>query len=133
MPGPSPHVGTTLRHLAPPCHEIVAAANAMLQDANARETMRHMHVEGYPLVKMVEDLGLEDDMTPRIRHILETLPPHVIEDIRRAMLAMLGGATFEIPLDCGVSDADLDQGAPIEVEVVRQDRRPTIRVRLAAS
>jgi len=132
MPGSLPYFGTSLRSSLP-SNDLVAAANAKLQDPNARETIRHMHAEGYPLVKMIDDLGLEDDLTPRIREILDSLPPHVIEDIRRATLAMLDTADFEVPLDCAVSDADLDAGTLVEIEVVRLDRRPTIRVRPRAT
>ncbi len=88
-----------------------------------------MHAEGYPLVKMVDALGLEDDMSAQIRKILEDLSPEVVADIREAILVMLDGTEYEIPLDCTVTDAELDHGDPVHVEVEPEEGRPTIHVR----
>ena len=88
-----------------------------------------MHAEGYPLVKMVEALGLEDDMTARIREILNGLAPDVVEGIRQATLEMLDSTEYMMPLDCTVTDSELDQGVPVEVEVLPEDGVDTIHVR----
>jgi hypothetical protein len=112
-----------------PGNVLVVAANAGLADPNFRASVRQMHAEGYPLVKMVEALGLEDDMTKRIRQILENLPKNVVEGIRRATLDMLDSGVYEIPLDCTVTDGELESGVPVDVEVEREQGRPTIHVR----
>jgi hypothetical protein len=105
------------------------AANAALADPNFRTSVRQMHAEKYPLVKMVDALGLEEDMTARIRAILEDLSPEVVEDIRRATLDMLDTSVYEMPLDCTVTDAELEAGVPVHVEVEPEQGRPTIHVR----
>ena len=49
-----------------------------------------MHTEGpKSAIQMVEALGLDDEMSDRIRRILEALPPDVVAEIRAAALAML--------------------------------------------
>lgn len=72
-----------------PSCALVIAVNAQLGDKHFRASIRHMHNQGYPLVKMVEDLGLDDDMSPALRSILENLSPEVVDGIRRATLDML--------------------------------------------
>ena len=108
------------------------ASNAALADPDFRASVRQMHAEGYPLVKMVDALGLEDDMTPQVRKILEDLPPHVVANIRKAVLAMLDSTEYEIPLNCTVTDAELETGHPVHVEVEPEQGRPTIHVRPAS-
>jgi len=88
-----------------------------------------MHEEGRSLVQMVEDLGLEEDMTARIQQILEGLPPEVVQSIRQATLQMLDGTEYEMPLDCMVSNDELESGVPVDVDVLPEDGRPTIRIR----
>ena len=112
-----------------PSNSLVMAANAALQDPNFRASVRQMHAERYPLVKMVEALGLEDDMTPQIKKILEELPDHVVHGIRRATLQMFDSSIFSMPLDCMVTDAELAAGSPVEVEVLSEQHQPTIHVR----
>jgi hypothetical protein len=112
-----------------PSNPLVMAANTALADPNFRAAVRQMHDEGYPLVKMVDALGLEDDMTVRIRTILEELPPRVVEGIRHATLDMLAGTTYMMPIDCTVTDAELESGVPIHVEVEPEEGHPTIHVR----
>jgi hypothetical protein len=112
-----------------PGDSFVSAVNAALADPDVRASIRQMHAQGYPLVKMVEDLGLEDDMTLRIRQILEDLPPDVVAGIRQATLQMLDGTEYEMPLSCMVSDHELESGVPIEVEVETTQDRPTILIR----
>jgi len=58
-----------------PNNVLLMAANAALADPNFRESVRQMHAGGYPLVQMVEALGLDDEMSDRIRQILDELPP----------------------------------------------------------
>lgn len=112
-----------------PSNPLVMATNKSLADKNFRDSVRQMHAENYPLVAMVDALGLEDDMTARIREILENLPEDVVEGIRKATLEMLDSADYVMPLDCTVTDAELEKGVPVDVEVVPEDGRPTIHVR----
>src|SRR6185369_13233377 len=96
-----------------PSNPLVMAANKGLASPDFRESVRQMHAEGYPLVKMVEALGLEEDMTKRIREILDQLPADVVEGIRKATLEMLDSTEYEMPLDCTVTDAELEAGIPV--------------------
>ena len=108
---------------------LVRATNEALADKDFRDCVRAMHANGYPLLAMVDALGLEDDMTARIRQIVEELPPDVVTAIRAATIAMLDSNDFEMPLVCTVTDAQLDHGVPIEVNVVADQGRQTIHVR----
>ncbi len=112
-----------------PTNALVMATNRGLASEDFRASVRQMHAEGYPLVKMVEALGLEDDMTARIREILNGLAPDVVEGIRQATLEMLDSTEYMMPLDCTVTDSELDQGVPVEVEVLPEDGVDTIHVR----
>lgn len=107
---------------------LVSAINAALADPNVRASIRQMHAQGYPLVKMVQDLGLEDEMTPRIRQILEELSPIVVEDIRQATVEMLDGTHYQMPLNCMIASQGLESGTPVEVNVAPVDGRQTICV-----
>jgi hypothetical protein len=67
----------------------VIAVNSQLGDKDFRDSIRQMHHQGYPLVKMVEALGLDDDMSPASRQTLEHLSPEVVDRIRAATLELL--------------------------------------------
>jgi len=112
-----------------PSDPLVVAANAGLGNPDFRKSVRKMHAENYPLVKMVDALGLEDDMTDQIKKILEALPEDVVDGIRRATLAMLDSGDYEMPLNCTVTDAELASGTPVDVKVEPLGGRPTIHVR----
>jgi hypothetical protein len=113
-----------------PGDTIVQAANRSFQDdANFRERVRRMHEAGYPLVKMVQDLGLDGAMSDEVRQVIESLPPSVVEGIRQATLAMLDAGTNELPLDCAVEARDLPDGVAVNVAVLSEHNVPTIVVR----
>jgi hypothetical protein len=112
-----------------PINALVMATNEALADKNFRDSVREMHAKRYPLVAMIDALGLEDDLTAGIRKVLEELPDDVVAEIRAATIAMLDSCEYEMPIDCTVGDAQLAHGVPIDIEVVRQDGKPTIRVR----
>jgi hypothetical protein len=112
-----------------PSNALVMAANKSLASKDFRDSVRQMHAEGYPLVKMVEALGLEEDMSARIRQILDELPDEVVNEIRQATLAMLDSGDYVMPLDCNVTDAELQSGIPVDVEVLPEAGKETIHVR----
>jgi hypothetical protein len=70
----------------------VSAVNSQLGDKHFRASVRHMHQQGYPLVKMVEALGLDDDLSPELRTAIGNLSPEVVDDIRNTTLQMLDRA-----------------------------------------
>jgi hypothetical protein len=97
-----------------PNNVLLMAANAALADPNFRESVRQMHAGGYPLVQMVEALGLDDEMSARIREILDELPADVVAGIRAATLDMLDGRNFVMPVICTVPDSELGQPVAFE-------------------
>lgn len=113
----------------PPGDALVVAANAALADPNVRKSVRQMHADGYALVQMVEALGLDDEMSDRIRQIVDELPQSAVDGIREATVAMLETSQFALPLDCSVTEAQIASGAPVEVDVSQESGTPTIRVR----
>ena len=54
-----------------------------------RDRIRELHANQTPLVDMVVELGLEGQMTPEIRAIVERLPEKVVAAIRQATIDML--------------------------------------------
>jgi hypothetical protein len=114
-----------------PNEVLLIAANAALADPAFRDGVRQMHLEGRPLVDMVEALGLDGDMSARIRQILEGLPPDAVAGIRAATLAMLDSTNHVMPVICTVPEADL--GLPVAVEVSPEQGTPTIHVRPATA
>jgi hypothetical protein len=113
----------------PPGLELVQAANAALADPTVRDAVREMHEAGAPLVQMVEALGLDDDMTTRVRVIVAELSPPVVAGIRQATVAMLDAGGGNLPIDCTVTVAQLDDGIPVTVDVQPEAGVQTIRVR----
>jgi hypothetical protein len=119
-----------------PSDPLVTAANKALNNPDVRASIRQMHAQGYPLIKMVEDLGLEDDMTVQLRQIILDLPADVVEGIRQATLQMLDEVdktsdtdkTYSMPLECLVTERVIKSGDSVDVEVKSVDGRPTIRV-----
>jgi hypothetical protein len=127
MTGSQPDDGAP--QLFDPSFGLVQAANAALQDPKLVASIRQMHAEGYPLVKMVEALALDDEMDDQLRAVIEKIPPDVVTGIREATLEMLDRGGHDLPLDCNVTPGEVDQGVPVEVEVVDEDNVRTIRAR----
>ena len=115
--------------VSPGEEELLIAANAALADPNFRASVRQMHAEGYPLVQMVGALGLDDDMSDRVRRILESMTDEEVAGIRAAVLAMLDGKDYTMPVVCTVAASDLDK--PVSVQVSPDKGTPTIHVRSA--
>jgi len=118
-----------------PSDPLVDAANNALKNPDVRASIRQMHKQGYPLIKMVEDLGLEDDMSAQLRQIILDLPDDVVAEIRQATLEMLDEADkaagiYAMPLECLVNEAQIESGTPVNVEVKSVDGRQTIRVQI---
>ena len=113
---------------------IVIAANAQYSDPALRDSLRQMINERYPLLKMVEAMGLDDDLTDPIRKILAELTPDLADGIRNAVLKMLDdaeGNDYALPLDCTVTSEELNEGIAVEVEVLPEQGVETIHVRPA--
>jgi hypothetical protein len=118
-----------------PGEALVLAANKALQNADVRASIRDMHAQKYPLIRMVEALGLEDDLTKEIRKALEDLPPNVVEGIRQATLQMLDDPSeqYTMPLDCDVSNDQLGSGISAHLETDPVNGRLTIAINSRAS
>ena len=113
-----------------PGDPMVRAANILLEDPSVREQVREMHASGRPLLQMVDDLGLDEDMDPGIRKVLENLSPEVVEGIRQATLEMFDRADgYAMPLDCTVESDDLTSARGIHVTVKEEHGTKTIHVR----
>jgi hypothetical protein len=117
--------------MIPGQEELLIAANAALADPNFRASVRQMHAEGYPLVQMVGALGLDDDMSDRVRTILEAMSDEEVAAIRAAVLTMLDSSDYTMPVVCTVAATDLDK--PVSIEVAQDKGTPTIHVRSAKS
>ena len=112
-----------------PTNALVIAVNSQLSDKHFRKSLREMHDAGYPLVKMVEVLGLEEDMSPAMLELLANLSPQVVDGIRRATLDMLDREEQTLPVSWGLTEAEFDRGVPVDVEIVETERGRVIRVR----
>jgi hypothetical protein len=123
---PAPDPAARLRD---PSFGLVQAANNALSDPKLRESVRQMHAEGYSLVKMIEALALDDEMDEQLRKVIEGLKPEVVEGIRTATLEMLDRGEAALPIDCDVTPEQVDDGAPVAVEVVDEHKVQTIKVR----
>jgi hypothetical protein len=112
---------------------LVATVDGRLTEAAFRDRLRALHAAGTPLVAMVEQLGLGPQLTPALREILEGLSPSQVDGIRAATLQMLDRGERAMPLDCTVSQSQIDTGTVIDVAVVEAAGVSTIRVRPSAS
>jgi hypothetical protein len=113
--------------VSPGEEELLIAADAALTDPNFRASVRQMHAEGYPLVQMVSALGLDDDMSDRVRNILESMSDEEVAAIRAAVLTMLDSKEYSMPVICTVAKSDLDK--PVSIQVSPEQGTPTIHVR----
>ncbi len=106
---------------------IVQASNEALRDPGVRARVREMHAADTPLLDMVDALDLADEMSPEIRAVIQGLSPDVVASIRQAMLDMLDNDETVMPIECGMSDAELASG--VDVDVVQSRARLTVQVR----
>jgi len=112
-----------------PHNQMLQAVNRALLDPEIRESIRRMFSEGYPFIRMVEDLGLEDDMTANIRELIEQLPADTVGEIRSAVLDSLDRGEYRIPVHCTGDSWEL-QASHADVDVIFDNGRATILVRL---
>lgn len=121
--------GASVRLVGDPLNALVIAGNQGLKDQNFRTSLREMHENKVPLLQIVENLGLDGDMSPEVRLLLENLTPGVVDDIRQAMLDMLDRQEQIMPLDCAVTEQQLDGGTGVQVEVVMKGNKRTVQAR----
>jgi hypothetical protein len=103
--------------------------NSRLADDGFRQQIRTMHADQMPLVDMVEALGLTQEMSGEVRAILAGLGKAEVDGIRRATLEMLDRAENQMPLDCDLSQTEIDGGENVVVSVVDEGGKRTVRVR----
>lgn len=108
---------------------LVTMVNARLGDPAFRQQIRDMHSSGASLVEMVERLGLVGEMSDAVRSIVQGLDANTVSAIRRATLEMLDRAENQMPLDCDLSQTEIDRGSPVSVVVVDEAGVSTIQVR----
>ena len=108
---------------------LVTMVNSRLADESFRQQIRTMHAEQKSLVAMVDALGLTPELTGQVRAILEGLGKDQIEGIRQATLEMLDRAENEMPLDCNLSKTEIDGGAKVDLSIVDEGGKRTVRVR----
>ena len=113
---------------------LITMINSRLTDQAFRDQIRAMHENQTPLVDMVEQLGLTDQMTPPVRAVVEGLGAKEVAAIRQATIDMLDRAERDpaqnkMPVDCNLTQDAIDGGAPVAVSVASQNRVSTIVVR----
>jgi len=91
-----------------PGDTLYQAATTALADAAVRAKVKQMYDDGYSLLQMVEALGLDDDMSARVKSIIEQIPDAVVAQIRQLTLAVIGGNGNVLPLDCTLSAPELE-------------------------
>ena len=107
---------------------LLKAVNERLKDDNFRQQLRDMHAKKTPLLDMVDSLDLAKEMSDAVRGVVARLDADAVEEIRTATLEMLERAETTMPLDCNISQAQIDDGLPVNVTVVVSGGKATIRV-----
>jgi hypothetical protein len=79
-----------------PSDALVIAVTSQLGDKHFRASLRKMHEEGYPLVRIIDDLGLEEEVSPALRTTLENLGPDAIDSIRKATFELLDSEEHKV-------------------------------------
>jgi hypothetical protein len=106
--------------------------NGKLADDDAfRQQIRDLHARQAPLIEMVEALGLQAQMSDAVRKIVAGLDAAQVDGIRKATLEMLDRAGNQMPVDCNLSQTEIDRGAPVTVAVVDEKGVDMIQVRAA--
>ena len=97
---------------------LITLVNAQLQrDPAFVRQIRDMHAAGVPLLDMVDQLGLGGAMSDQVRAIVQRLTPGDVDAIRQATLDMLDRAENQMPVDCNLSQQEIDSETPVTVAV----------------
>lgn len=112
---------------------LITMINSRLADDAFRQQVIELNATDMTFVGMVEALGLAVEMSDAVRQIVENLPANVVAEIRAATTHALTAGESVMPVDCNLSQTDIDRGAPVTVAVVDEAGNPTIRVRSATS
>ena|SRR5437899_219183 len=107
--------------------------NARLADDGFRQQVLAVLATDTTFVDMVEALGLAGEMSDPVRRIVESLPADVVSQIRTAVNETLDRGQNTMPVDCNLSQTEIDRGEPVNVSVVDEAGNPTIRVRASTS
>ena len=114
---------------------LITLINAQLRaEPTFAQQIRAMHAASVPLLDMVDQLGLTNTMSDQVRSVVEQLSSSDVEAIRQATLEMLDRDEDQMPVDCNLSQPDIDSGQPVSVSVIPNDAgQPTITVRSTQS
>jgi hypothetical protein len=107
--------------------------NQRLPVETFRQQIRELHARNTPLLEMVETLGLAAEMSPAVRGVVAGLSTDDVVAIRQATLEMLDRHENRMPVDCDLSEADIDNGVPVTVTVVDTAPARLITVRAATT
>jgi hypothetical protein len=108
---------------------LITMINAQLADDAFRQRVLDVLATDTTFVGMVEELGLAPEMSDAVRQIVEALPASVVAEIRVAVTENLDAGGRTMPVDCNLSQTEIDGGAPVSVAVVDEGGNPTIQVR----
>jgi hypothetical protein len=103
--------------------------NSRLADDGFRQQVLAVLATDTTFVDMVEALGLAGEMSDAVRRIVEGLGPDVVAKIRDAVTETLGRGQNTMPVDCNLSQTEIDRGAAVKVSVVDEAGTPTVLVR----
>ena len=112
---------------------LITMINSRLADDAFRQQVLAVLATDTTFVGMVEELGLAVEMSDAVRQIVEALPAKVVAEIRAAVTETLNAGQRTMPVDCNLSQTEIDRGAPVSVAVVDEAGNPTIRVRSTPS
>lgn len=111
---------------------LITMINARLSDDGFRQQVLAVLATDTSFVDMVEALGLAGEMSDQVRRIVESLPADVVAEIRTAVTETLDRGQSTMPVDCNLSQTEIDRGASVTVSVVDEAGNPMIRVRSSA-
>jgi hypothetical protein len=108
---------------------LITMINARLADDGFRQQVLALLATDATFVDMVEALGLAGEMSDPVRRIVEQLSPDVVAQIRAAGTETFARGQNTMPVDCNLSQTEIDRGAAVKVSVVEEAGSPTILVR----
>ena len=90
---------------------LITMINSQLTDDAFRQRVLAVLATDTTFVGMVEELGLAVEMSDAVRRIVEGLPPNVVADIRTAVTQTLNAGQVTMPVDCNLSQTEIDRCA----------------------